>query len=257
MKLHYETAGDPTSPSVLMIHGFMSSNRQWDLNVAALSEHLHLVMVELWGHGASPAPADDDDTAFELANYLTQFEAIRTELNLDTWWVIGQSLGGAFALRYALAFPERIHGVVFTNSRSTFALARADGRTVEELTTDGDLRRLPYHPIHAKRFPPDLQQRMVDAADAMTPATLQRTVANRASVSSRDDFGEISVPVLLVNGTWEKKFQPVIDLAKAALPSLQVVHLEGGHSINIEDAPGFDAAVLAFTGHSPENGTGR
>jgi len=244
MRLHYETAGDPNMPAVLLIHGFMSSNRQWDLNVERLSAQHHLVMVELWGHGSSPRPTDP--TAFELANYLAEFEALRAEIGIDKWWVIGQSLGGALALRYAHAHPDRINGVVFTNSRSTFALARADGRTVEELTVDGDLRRLPYHPIHAKRFPEDLKQRMVEAADAMTPETLQRTVANRASVSSRDDFGELTVPVLLVNGRWEKKFQPVIDLAEEALPSMKVVHLEGGHSINIEDAPGFDAAVLDF-----------
>jgi len=244
MQLHYETAGDPTAPSVLMIHGFMSSNRQWDLNVERLSKHLHLVMVELWGHGESPAPTDA--AAFNLDTYLAKFEALRSELGLDKWWVIGQSLGGAFALRYAHAFPERVFGAVFTNSRSTFAMARADGDTVEKMSADGDLRLLPYHPIHAKRFPADLKKRMVEAADAMTPETLQRTVANRTSVSSRGDFGELSVPVLLVNGRWEKKFQPAAEMAQAALPSMQVVNLEGGHSINIEDAPGFDAAVLSF-----------
>jgi len=244
MRLHYETAGDPSRPSALMIHGFMSSNRQWDLNVERLSKQLHLVMVELWGHGSSPVPTDS--ASFGLDSYLSQFEALRSEMGVDKWWLIGQSLGGAFALRYAHAHPEHVNGVVFTNSRSTFALARADGRTIEEMTVDGDLRRLPYHPIHAKRFPEDLKQRMVDAADAMTAETLQRTVGNRSSVSSRDDFGELTVPVLLVNGRWEKKFQPVIELAEQALPSMQVVHLEGGHSINIEDAPGFDAAVLDF-----------
>lgn len=257
MRLNYETAGDPVSSSVLLIHGFMSSNRQWDLNVERLSAHFHLVMVELWGHGDSPTP--DNEAAFELQNYLAEFEALRTDLGIDRWWVIGQSLGGAFALRYAHAHPEPINGVVFTNSRSTFALARADGRTVESLTADGDLRKLPYHPIHAKRFPEDLKQRMVASADAMTPETLQRTVGNRASVSSRDDFGEITVPVLLVNGRWEKKFQPVVELAQTALPSLHVVHLEGGHSINIEDADGFDTAAIEFINshHGHQNDTDR
>jgi pimeloyl-ACP methyl ester carboxylesterase len=54
------------------------------------------------------------------------------------------------------------------------------------------------------------------------------------------------VPTLLVNGTWEKRFQPMREAAAKAIPGVTVVDLPAGHSVNIEAAEGFDAAVKAF-----------
>lgn len=254
LHLHYETVAASTGgrdgdaddrPYALMIHGFMSSNHQWSLNTEALRRHLNLALVELWGHGSSPRP--DDPDRFSLDSYLAEFEHIRAELGVDRWWIIGQSLGGALSLRYAQRYPEHLHGVIFTNSRAAFAQGRIGVSEAERLSDDGaDLRLLPYHPINAKRFPEDLKAKMVAAADAMHPATLRNTVRNRESVSSRDDFGELQVPVLLVNGRWEKLFQQAVPHAQAALPSLRIVELEGGHSINVEAADGFNEAVIEF-----------
>lgn len=228
-----------------MIHGFMSCKHQWALNTAALSQHLCLTMVELWGHGSSPTPSDPEP--YRMSSYLSEFERIRAELGVERWWLIGQSLGGAMALRYARHHPEQTIGVVFTNSRAAFAQARVGVKEVENLVdANPDLRKLPYHPINAKRFPADLKARMVASADAMHTDALRNTVRNRESVSSLDDFGEITVPVLLVNGRWEKLFQEAVPQAKAALPSLQIVELEGGHSINVEAPDGFNQAVIDF-----------
>ena len=58
--LHYEVDGSAGKPALLLLHGILSSNLQWEPNRAALSEHFRLVSVELWGHGKSPAPEDPE-----------------------------------------------------------------------------------------------------------------------------------------------------------------------------------------------------
>lgn len=243
--MQVEDVGNPEGSALLLLHGFLSSNVQWDLNREALGEHHRLLLAELPGHGRSASPTDA--AAYGVDAVVAGIEHIRITHDIDRWWVCGQSLGGAVALRYCLAHPDRVHGVIFTNSRAVAGLRR-DG--VSSQTPDAaelaDLRKLPVHPVHARRFPEALKQRMVMAADAMQPHAVQAVMNHRHSWRSIDDLHRLDLPVLLVNGLWEKKFQLCLDDLRAAVRHLTIVNLEGGHSINVEAPAGFNDAVLAW-----------
>ena len=62
----------------------------------------------------------------------------------------------------------------------------------------------------------------------------------------RDEAHDLAVPTLLVNGRFEKVFQPDRDFAAATIPGIEIVDLDAGHSVNIEAAAGFDRAVTDF-----------
>lgn len=243
--LHYEVDGPTDAPALLLLHGFMSSNAQWDLNTAALSKQLRLVKVELMGHGSSPTPLEPEP--YRLPSTLEYLETIREDLGISSWTVGGHSMGGATTIRYAMAHPEVCDGVVFTNTRAAFALARTNQDDVFAVSaTPEELRALPYHPIHAKRFPEDLKAKMVAIADHMNPYVLQQVITNRPLISSVDDLHTLTVPATLINGRFERAFQPCVDLATQALPELEIVNLDGGHSVNVEAPDAFDDAVLSF-----------
>lgn len=241
MPLAVHEAGNPAGAPVLMIHGFLSSRHQWDLNVERLGASLRLLMVEIPGHGDSPAP--DDPVAYGPEGLVASIEAVRGGHGIDRWWVIGQSFGGAFATRYALTHPERTRGLVITNSRATFGV----GPDADEPTRiPSDLRRMPFHPIHARRFPVELKSRMVEVADAIPHHAVENLARSARGWRSGDQLGELAMPTLLVNGVWEKAFQPNADHVREHHPEIEVVDLEGGHSINVEQPEGFDGAVLDF-----------
>ena len=65
-------------------------------------------------------------------------------------------------------------------------------------------------------------------------------------------LGELTVPLLLANGVFEKAFQPEVARLRARYPLLEITDLEGGHSVNIEAAPEFNAKVLEFLGRHEE-----
>ncbi len=249
IELNVEVAGNPDGPPVVLIHGFMSSNAQWMPNTEALGERLHLHMVELPGHGGSAVPADDD--GYRPEAILSAIEGIRTSHGIDTWWVIGQSLGGAIAIQYVLAHAQHARGLVFTNSRAAFGIARRQARSDApappgpEIT---NLRDLPMHPINAKRFPAEVKAAMVAAADAMDPAAAMGITRWRNAWQSLDQLGDLTVPTMLVNGRWESAFQEHVPTAAERIPDFRLVELEGGHSINVEQADAFNQAVLDFVG---------
>jgi 2-succinyl-6-hydroxy-2,4-cyclohexadiene-1-carboxylate synthase len=86
----------------------------------------------------------------------------------------------------------------------------------------------------------------VSDADLLSPAAAMtmRTTVPELSVAA--DIGRIAVPTLLVNGVRETAFQPLRDRAVREVPGLAVADLDGGHSVNLDCADGFNTAVAAF-----------
>lgn len=226
-----------------MLHGFLSCRAQWDLNRERLGERFRLILVELMGHGRSDAP--DEAEFYGPDHVLSELERIRTDHGVDRWWVCGQSLGGAIATRYALTHPNRALGLVFTNSRAAFGIARPGIRQIIP-DTISSTREISVHPVNATRLPESVKERLVAAADA-TPLHVARLVTgHRDAWRSVDQMVDLTIPTLLVNGRWEKAFQETLEEVRGEIGHVEIVDLEGGHAINIEQAEGFDAAVLEF-----------
>ena len=243
--MHLEEAGNPAGPPMLMLHGFLSSNAQWHLNRAALGEHYRLLMVELVGHGRSEAP--DEPDAYALDRLIAQIETIRETAGIERWWVCGQSLGGAIAIQYCLAMPDRVHGLIFTNSRAAFGIKR-EGVSAEDgkrppLTSTRDLA---VHPINATRLDDEIKRLLVEAADGMPIHAVRHFLRRRHTWQSTDRMHELTMPVLLVQGRWESAFRPFADQARMLIQRLEVVEVEGGHAINAEQPDAFNAAVIDF-----------
>jgi len=244
--LSIEPRGTPGQPPVLFLHGLLSSNLQWELHRSAFDPALHWLCAELWGHGRSPTPADPG--AYSAEGYVDQLEAARRRLGIERWLVVGQSLGAGLLLRYALAHPEAVSGIAMTNSMSAFSDVGASARapSLEELRRL-DLRAIPVHPAHAKRFPEELRERMADAADRVDRESLWRAVTETTrSTCCRDIVAKLATPALLVNGARERAFQPHRDFAAQTIPGIEVRDLDAGHAVNVEAPREFEAALLGF-----------
>ena len=243
--MHVEEAGNPAGAPMLLLHGFLSSNAQWHLNREALGEHYRLLMVELVGHGRSDAP--DDAAAYTLDRLIEHIESIRENTGVERWWVCGQSLGGAIAIQYCLAMPDRVQGLIFTNSRAAFGIKRegvsAENGKPPPLTTTRDLG---VHPINASRLDDEIKQLLVEAADAMPIHAVRHFLRRRHTWKSTDRMHELAIPVLLVQGRWESAFRPFAEEAKTLIERLEVVEIEGGHAINAEQPHAFNEAVVDF-----------
>ena len=93
---HYEVH-DGEGPYLVLLHGMLSSRAQWMLNLEALSAIARPVVVELWGHGRSPAP--DDPALYHPDGYVATLERLREELGAARWCLCGQSFGAGITLR--------------------------------------------------------------------------------------------------------------------------------------------------------------
>ena len=252
-RLHYEVFPG-AGPPLLMVHGLLSSSAQWRNNLPALRELCTPVLVDLWGHGRSAAPTET--RAYLPEQYVAQFEQLRVEIDAQRWWLCGYSLGAGLTIRYAMTYPERVLGHVFTNSASAFAddatrkqFQENQSATVSRFADGGQaaVAKIPVHPKFAKRLPPDMFELLCAEADLVDPAAIGKAIAyTNAFASIRERVGENPRPALLAFGEHEKRFAPHADFAEQHMADLEVVRLDAGHAVNIQDRAGFDQAVRAF-----------
>ena len=250
--MRVDVHGDGAKPFLLLMHGFLSSRGQWRPNIEALAAVSTPVTVELLGHGRSASPAEPD--AYAVAAYVRRFEALRERLGAERWFICGQSFGAGLTIRYALEHPERVIGQVFTNSISGLS-PPMDGSTSERaaraaaLEAGGReaLEALPFYPRASKRLAREIWHDLVEDAVLISPAAVAETLRTTVpELSVAADLGRIAVPTLLVNGTRESAFQPLRELAAREIPGVEIVDVEGGHSINLDQPDAFNTAVAAF-----------
>lgn len=132
------SAGRPSGPPVVLVHGWACSLYSWRHQLAALAEAgFHASALDLRGHGLSDKPElDEAYTADAMADFLVK---ALDALGLERTALVGHSLGASIAARVAVAQPERvarlavISGVGFGRTRLVGALGRIPDRLVSPL----------------------------------------------------------------------------------------------------------------------------
>lgn len=116
--ISYEEAGDEESPPVVLLHGFTSDNRMWLPVAGALAEDYRVIAPDLRGHGETDAPADP--AAYTMETYAEDLRALLDELGIDICVLAGCSFGGMVALQFATTWPERLAGLVLSDTSAAF-----------------------------------------------------------------------------------------------------------------------------------------
>lgn len=241
-------------PWCLLVHGALGSRSYWRDNVAALGAVCRPVVIELWGHGRSPSPAEP--ARYEPEAYVEEFEHLREQLGAEQWVTVGQSMGASLTLRYGLAHPERVIGQVITNTSS----ALTDGESWRERHTTvvtpvaerieaegtGLLRDHWINPGRSKRIAEETRAAMAREFDEHSAPGIAGSLryTNR-SLPLGDRLAEVSRPTLLTLGVEEERFLPLVPVAYR-IPGLDVVELPAAHAVNAQDPDGWNAAVAQF-----------
>jgi len=107
--LHVRDSGPKTSPAIILLHGFGSSLQTWDAWASVLQNDYRVVRFDLPGSGLSePDPTGD----YTDARTLALIGALMDRLQIDQASVIGNSIGGRIAWKFAAEYPQRVRKLV-------------------------------------------------------------------------------------------------------------------------------------------------
>jgi pimeloyl-ACP methyl ester carboxylesterase len=115
IRIFYREAGDPSAPTILLLHGFPSSSFMFRDLIPLLSGQFHLVAPDYPGMGYSEAPpaAQFTPTFDNLAAVIDDFTA---QLHLSRTILYMQDFGGPVGMRLALKHPDRVAGLIIQNT---------------------------------------------------------------------------------------------------------------------------------------------
>ncbi len=101
--------------TVVLIHGLSETRDVWSRQVAFLESSMNVLAYDVRGFGSSPTGAADG-TLKQLASDLAQLLGGSTA---NPAWLVGFSMGGVIAQRFALDFPEQTQGLILIASSCT------------------------------------------------------------------------------------------------------------------------------------------
>lgn len=109
--VHYQVDGE--GPTILLIHGSMQDLYDWEEWVDALAEDYRVVRMDLPGAGLTGLVKTGD---YSIDNTMRTVDALMDKLGAERFGLVGTSLGGVVAFRYAGTRPDRVAALILMNS---------------------------------------------------------------------------------------------------------------------------------------------
>lgn len=104
-------------PGVLLIHGLGGSKEAWTEISKRMKKDHTVVSVDLPGHGDSKNIAPPlKENAADLDAIGADIAKLIRKLKLEPALIVGHSIGGAIAIRAALADPKAVRGIILVDS---------------------------------------------------------------------------------------------------------------------------------------------
>ncbi|MFA5956315.1 alpha/beta fold hydrolase [Hyphomicrobium sp.] len=117
LKLFYREAGDPSRPTVLLLHGFPSASHMFRDLIPELADNYHVVAPDLPGFGMTEQP-DRGQFAYNFENIANVVDRFTEVIGVDKFAVYVFDYGAPVGFRLAVKHPERITAIVTQNGNT-------------------------------------------------------------------------------------------------------------------------------------------
>jgi proline iminopeptidase len=242
-----------------------------------LREHFRLVFLDGRHFARGYSPEGEALEALTLEDWVDDVEVARTELGLGEITILGHSIHGQIALRYAEKYPESLRRLILVGPVAFFGPERDEAiaafwdevanedrkATLEErqMVLDSILPTVPrprrFAVQYAHEAPLYWADPHYDPSPLLgeletTPAwgRLTRTVPDRSTLEER--LQSIDVPTLLVLGRLDFSIPHPLweDLIEGIGTIEYELMTEDSHNPQTENAEDFDAILVRFAGDS-------
>jgi pimeloyl-ACP methyl ester carboxylesterase len=115
IKIFYRESGDPSKPTIMLLHGFPSSSAMFRKLIPLLSDRFHLVAPDYPGMGNSEAPPPEKFHA-TFDGLGTVVHDFASQIGAKHFIIYMQDFGGPVGMRIAVDHPEMVDGLIFQNT---------------------------------------------------------------------------------------------------------------------------------------------
>jgi pimeloyl-ACP methyl ester carboxylesterase len=245
VKIAVDSVGD--GDVIALVHGWSGSRAAWDPIVDDLARSHTVVTFDHRGHGGSQHVSGDG--AYAIDRLVEDFEALIRALDIGPFHLVGHSLGGLVAMRYAIDRPEQVRSLVLvdTGARPAADSAALMEPLIELVQTEGldgyYERALPFVSAGpAGERLATLMRRGLETLDPAAFVTLARELTQYPSVL--EQLQKLRMITTVIVGENDIGLRPASDELVAAIDGavLEVIP-EAAHSPQVENPAEWLAAV--------------
>ncbi len=258
--LYYVTAGEPTNPPLLLLHGFLGSHQDFAPSLPKFSPYFYCIVPDLPGHGQT-VTAHGSYTFPRTASALLQ---LLHHLNIHQTNLLGYSMGGRLALYLTCEFPHCCIRAVLESVSPGLKTAKERGERQQQ--DDAIAHRIETTPLPVflnqwYQIPlfASLQQHPVAYAAMLkrrqhnqTPqlAAALRGLSTGRQPSLWPALPTVSTPLYLLAGALDSKFvglnrEMLTCLMPSSHAALNIVE-NCGHNIHLENPAMYAIAILEY-----------
>lgn len=240
-------------PPLVFSHGFMMDRTMFEPQIQAFKDDYRVVAFD------SRARYRDHGEAYDLYNLVADCRLLLDQLNINSCVLVGMSMGGWMALRFALKYPNRLAGLVLIDSSAHADPEQQKEQFAEAFAPLQNCEKLPEDfvdwvtPLMFGKWTKEYNPRLVERWHQKFLGYSCQAVYNEAnSWRDREDLSqrisEIQKPTLIVHGEEDiaeplANVKPMVDV----MPNAQLVSIpNAGHSSNIEQPQTVNQAIENF-----------
>jgi len=225
LRLHVAEWGDPAGPPIVFLHGGAHDSSRWSEVCRRLPQRYRCVVPDSRGHGASERAPDGD---YSCEAQTRDLAALLDALAIERCALVGHSMGGLNALRFAGLEPARLTALVLvdvssdTREAGLAAIERSRGRSA---------------PPDAAAPPPPFDLRLLDFVPSYGGDAAERRALLAAS----------KAPLLVLRGAKSKILSAEGASSSARLGRGRVVEIpNAGHNVASHNPEAVAAALMEF-----------
>lgn len=257
--LYFKDYGGDGEP-VILLHGFGLNGRTgWEIRGVpwVLSRKYRVIALDQRGHGRSGTPHEASAYGAEMARDVAR---LMDHLKLERAHVVGYSMGGFVALKFATLYPERLLSIGVCGAgfeRPEGENLAALDRMSQEIQKDHDYGSLAKFLEPGRRDPPWIKVKLMNAF-------IRVANDDRALAAVLEGFKDLSVteealrhctvPMLTVIGG-DDPFLPGAEALHALVPGHRLVVVPGKNHMNTMISGAFRKALLDFLAQHPASAT--
>jgi pimeloyl-ACP methyl ester carboxylesterase len=243
-RVHYRNYGEGKD-AIVFIHGWSCNLNFWKANVPAFVTQLHVIAIDLPGHGESDKP----EITYSMDLFARAIDAVLTDAGVERATLVGHSMGTPVIRQFYRKYPNKTAALVIVDGS-----LRPFGNP-EQMKQFLDPLRGPNYKEQADRMVSFMVQPVKDKKNQEEIKTAMLSAPQHVMVGAFDGMmdeaiwkeDKINVPTLAVMAKqprWNDEYEKFV---RELAPGLEYQIWEGvSHFLMMDEPQKFNDAVRSF-----------
>lgn len=232
---------------IVFVHGIVTTSELFRDAIEHYSPRYRAIAIDQRGYGASAKPGH----GYNINQFAKDLVSLFDALKLPRAVLLGVSMGGWIAQRFALDNGERLNGVVLSSTSNGEVMKGVLGKDPKETLKERTWREVSEMLISGA-FPPSTDPGIVKALlsriDTWNEQVITEALASIVPFDTSKELHKLKVPTLIMVGSEDDQLPvSVSENMHRVIPDSRLEVFQGsGHFMMVEDPKGFYSVLDAF-----------